>query len=243
MLVLSGHLHTEQSQLFSRAVLRPAPLSLALRHKKRGVKMKKITVGLSIHRPEMVPVASEIMRYHDAIFLEEPPTEGFQAMLDKTLSVDDYLMAMDIEYPEFSRRMCHLQQDLHAGGKAIYQVEPFLEELLGIHDLFIQGYGPGDIKPGTRQYSVYRAERNATGALLNYYKTVMNGSFEATIEAIRQFARADAARFRLRDRLRAGGSVDPLVYFPSDPVTGKKRSLACSQIHRLFQDHKKSRHV
>ncbi|MCP4114321.1 MAG: hypothetical protein GY737_02755 [Desulfobacteraceae bacterium] len=156
-----------------------------------------------------------MMQRHDAVFLEEPPTDGFETMLDNILSVDDYLLAMDIEYPEFSRRMCHLQQKLHAGGIAVFQVEPFIEELLGIHDLFGRGYGPKDLKPGTRQYRVYLAERNATGALLNYYKTVMTGSFEATIEAIRHFARADAARFRLRDRLRAEALIHRLGNYAS----------------------------
>ncbi len=50
---------------------------------------------------------------------------------------------------------------------------------------------------------MYLAERNATKSLLNYYQTAMTGSFEVTIRAVKQFARMDAARFRLRDSLRA----------------------------------------
>jgi hypothetical protein len=50
---------------------------------------------------------------------------------------------------------------------------------------------------------VYQAERDATRALLDYYEIVMKGRFKAAIQAIIRFARFDAARFRLRDSLRA----------------------------------------
>jgi hypothetical protein len=40
-------------------------------------------------------------------------------------------------------------------------------------------------------------------ALLDYYQIVMNGLFKAAIQAIIRFARFGAARFRLRDSLRA----------------------------------------
>ncbi len=65
------------------------------------------------------------------------------------------------------------------------------------------------------QYPVYLAERNATGALLAYYQTVMTGSFEASIEAIKRFARLDAARFRLRDSLRAQALEPVVAKYPS----------------------------
>ena len=57
---------------------------------------------------------------------------------------------------------------------------------------------------------MYLAERNATGALLAYYQTVTTGSFETSLEAIKRFARLDAARFRLRDSLRAQ-TLEPVV--------------------------------
>jgi hypothetical protein len=82
-------------------------------------------------------------------------------------------------------------------------VEPFLEILLGIHQFFAEGHGPAELNKDSVQYPVYLAERNATKALLEYYQTAMTGSFEDTIGAVKQFARMDAARFRLRDSLRA----------------------------------------
>jgi hypothetical protein len=151
----------------------------------------------------MLSLIDESMKTHDAIFLEEPTTNGFFPMLQGTLATADYLMSVDVEYPEFSRRMCRLLQILHQRGKKIYQVEPFLKSLVEIHTFFANGHGPQDLNRDSDQYRVYLAERNAAGALLNYYKTVVAGSFDETVEAIRRFARQDAARFRLRDAMRA----------------------------------------
>jgi len=126
-------------------------------------------------------------------------------MLTRALAVDDYLRPLDVAYPAFSRNMCYLLWELHAEGKMIFQVEPFLEILSGIHEFFADGHRPGELNQTSIQYPVYLAERNATKALLDYYQTAMTGSFDSTIAAVEQFARMDAARFRLRDSLRAQG--------------------------------------
>ena len=165
--------------------------------------MPQVTIGLSMHRPEMTPVISDHMCRHEAIFLEEPPDAGFEPMLAGHLAVDNYLMQLDVAYPTFSKNMCHLLQELKAQGKQIFQVEPFLKILLGIHAFFAEGHHPEELQKNSIQYPVYLAERNATQALLAYYQTVMAGSFDDTIGAIIRFARMDAARFGLRDSLRA----------------------------------------
>jgi len=165
--------------------------------------MKPITIGFSIHRPEIIGITADLMQRHDVIFLEEPPANGLQGMLQGALSIDDYLLPAEVEYPEFSRRMCRLLRELHQNGKKIIQVEPFLQNLLAIHTFFSQGHRPNELKPGSLRYQVYSAERDATKALLDYYQIVMNGSFQASIKAIIRFARLDAARFRLRDAMRA----------------------------------------
>ncbi|MGD9043708.1 MAG: hypothetical protein PVG06_08345 [Desulfobacterales bacterium] len=165
--------------------------------------MKPITIGFSIHRSEVIDITADLMHHHDVIFLEEPPANGLQEMLQGDLSIDDYLLPAEVEYPEFSHRMCLLLRDLYQKGKKIIQVEPFLEHLLAIHTFFSQGHRPKDLQPDSVHHRVYQAERDATKALLDYYQVVMNGSFKAAIEAIIRFARCDAARFRLRDSLRA----------------------------------------
>jgi hypothetical protein len=172
--------------------------------------MPKITLGLSVHRSEMIPFIADCMRRHDAIFLEEPPAAGFKQMLEGTLDVDDYLGELDVEYPAFSRNMCYLMQELKAEGKKIFQVEPFLEILPDIHEFFAEGHCPEELDMNSIRYPVYLAERNATKSLLDYYQAAMTGSFDETIAAIKQFARLDAARFRLRDSLRTQ-ALAPLV--------------------------------
>ena len=172
--------------------------------------MRTVTIGLSVHRPEMIPVISRAMRKHDAIFLEEPPVPEFTDMLCGNLSIDRYLLKLDLEYPEFSRGMCSLLREFYEQGRKIFQVEPFLEALLQVHEYLAAGHAPDEIDKNTLHYPVYLAERNATGALLSYYQTASSGMFDAAIAAILRFARLDAARFRLRDSLRAQ-ALAPLV--------------------------------
>lgn len=165
--------------------------------------MQKVTIGLSLHRPEWIPLISEHMQRHEAIFLEEPPQAGFNQMLAGRLAIDDYLMQVDQEYPVFSRKMCQLMRKLKSQGKYIFQIEPFLEILLSIHEFFTNGHTPGELHKKSAQYPVYLAERNATRALLTFYQTVVSGSFDDTLREIMRFAQMDAARFRLRDSLRS----------------------------------------
>ena len=78
---------------------------------------QKITLGLSMHRPEMVPFLADWMQQHDAVLLEEPPAEGFEQMLQGALGVDDYLQEQDVEYPAFCRDMCYQLRRLQSEGK------------------------------------------------------------------------------------------------------------------------------
>lgn len=163
----------------------------------------KVTIGLSAHRPEMLPLLADLMRRHDAVFLEEYPAPGFRRMLRGTLSIEDYLRRIDFEYPQFSRELCRLLREFSQEGIQIFQVEPFLSALMKIHALFAGGFGPEALHKNSIHFQVYNAEGRATSALIDYYRTVMSCSLEETVETIKRFARADAARFRLRDALRA----------------------------------------
>jgi hypothetical protein len=183
--------------------------------KKQAPTMQKITLGLAVHRPEMIPLIADRMQQHEAIFLEEPPTADFEQMLNGALTVDDYLKLLDVEYPVFSREMCYLLRKLAARGAKIIQVEPFLEILLEIHGFFARGHRPQELDKNTIHYPVYLAEHHATRTLLAYYQTVMTESFERSLEAVEQFARRDAARFRLRDSLRAQALGPLLRQYPS----------------------------
>ncbi|UCD78852.1 MAG: hypothetical protein JSW26_26190 [Desulfobacterales bacterium] len=95
-------------------------------------------------------------------------------------------------------------------------MEPFIESLIAIHEFFADGHEPGELNKNSLHYPVYLAERNASAALLTYYQTVMTGSFEKTLKAVIQFARRDAARFRLRDSLRAQALAPLVKKYPSN---------------------------
>ncbi len=177
--------------------------------------MKNVTIGFSIHRPEIIDITDVLVQGHEVIFLEEPPQFGFQQMLAGELSIEEYLLPVEVEYPVFSRQMCRLLRKLHAQGKKILQVEPFLQHLLAVHEFFAKGHCPEELTVDSPEEQVYTAERDATKALLDYYQIVMDGTFEETIESTMRFARADAARFRLRDALRTRALAEAIPQYAS----------------------------
>ena len=173
--------------------------------------ISRATLVLANHRPECIDPAKQLMQLHDAVILEEPPDERFRPMLAGELSIESYLETLDLEYPLFSRRMSQTLREIHSGGKKLFQVEPFLEKLIQIHQRFADGGRPADLEKGTDIHAVYMAERNATAALLGFYKVSLRGSFEAAVAAVKRFARADAQRFWLRDRMRADAIAEILA--------------------------------
>jgi len=195
---------------------------------------KIVTIGFSLHRPEMVPLITGYMQTHEALFLEEPPTIEFGRMIEGLMSVDDYLMTIDTEYPQFTKIMCTALREFQLEGKKIFQVEPYLENLLSLHEFFADGFRPEDIVKNTLMYPVYLAERNATGALLAYYQTAAGGSFESTVDAVKRFARTDAARFRLRDALRSQALSSELENFTSAFI---EAGMMHYPLKRLLQRH------
>jgi len=171
---------------------------------------KQITIGYCTHRMESIPFAAPLMASHDIIILEDPPTPGFEDMLKSEITIEQYLQNTDTEYPEFTRGQCQLIRGEYQQGKKIFQVEPFIEILLKIHEFFADGGTPDQIVPGTLVFNVYQAEKRATGRLLEFYKASMHSGFEKIVEAVKNFAKADADRFQLRDKLRAQ-AIEKLV--------------------------------
>ena len=101
-----------------------------------------ITIAFSSHRAEIISFARQIMEQHQIIVLEEPPHPNFADMLNENLSIADYLIEIDIEFPEFDRLMCKEARRLHQKGKKLLQIEPYLERLLEIHEHFAEGMIP-----------------------------------------------------------------------------------------------------
>ena len=162
-----------------------------------------ITIGFSSHRAEIIPFVRQIMGQHQIIVLEEPPHPKFADMLNGNLSIADYLMEIDIEFPEFDRLMCNEARRLHQKEKKLLQIEPYLGRLLNIHEYFADGMTPVDVLNMADLKAVYLAEKSATGALINFYARSMEKDFKQVIESVKTFANSDARRSNLRSILRA----------------------------------------
>jgi len=161
------------------------------------------TIALSTHRLESLPYAREAMSRHQAIVLEEPPSPTLSRVLQGAAAVEEYLWELDAEFPEFSRQQLAILQGLWQEGRTILQVEPYLERLLAIHELFAQEVSPDEVRSREELREVYDVEREATAALLRFYEVSLPAPFPEVVAAVQEFARRDAARFRVRDAMRA----------------------------------------
>ncbi|MDI6890824.1 MAG: hypothetical protein QMC83_07815 [Thermodesulfovibrionales bacterium] len=190
-----------------------------------------ITIGFSSHRIEVISFARRLMKNHDVIIIEEAPNPRFMNMLNRKVSINEYLSEENLEFPEFSRHMYELLREFYLMGKKILQIEPYMEQLTYIYNMFSEGEEPLDVLKMPEMREVYEAERKATGALLHFYESSMGNSFPKVIEAVKKFARADAERFRLRDKMRAEAIAeilpkDKLVYVEAGAVhTYLKKAL------------------
>ena len=174
-----------------------------------------VTVAFGPHHLEAIPAMVASMRTHETILLEEPPFPGFSDLLAGRLAIDDYLLQIDPGFPRFSRALCRELQHIHAGGHRLLQVEPFLDGLAEIHERFADEATPAAILADKGLRDIYLAEKAATGALIDFYAASRTDDFPALIEAVCTFARRDAARIRLRDRLRARAIRDLAATAPS----------------------------
>ncbi|MEJ5301089.1 MAG: hypothetical protein WHS38_08900 [Thermodesulforhabdaceae bacterium] len=162
-----------------------------------------ITIAFSTHRLEVLSRAEKLMWEHDIIALEEPPHPLFDAMLRGEVSVKDYVREAEYEFPEFARASCELYRRLYCHGKSIVQVDPYMEHLAWIHEFFASGGTSDGIDPSSTHCKVYQIERKTTAALLNFYRMSLIGTFEDVVQSVKTFAKADAERISLRDKMRA----------------------------------------
>lgn len=172
-----------------------------------------LTLAFSSHRPETLPLAEARMARHDQIVVEEPPTLAFDRMLTGTLPLNDYLLSVDFEYPDFVRSSARLLQKLTAQNITVWACEPFTARLIDIHEHLAAGGRPGDFRSDPRLWPVYAAEREATGRLLAFYNAAADDDYDHLLAAVCAFAAADANRFVLRDRLRARAIAERLQGF------------------------------
>jgi len=165
----------------------------------------RICLGYTSYRLEALPFVQNRMQQFECIVLEEPPTPGFDEMLKGEMEVDDYLMLAEFGFPGFARKQCLLLREMHDMGKTILQVEPFVEELIGLHEFFAAEGRPDQIRPETRAGIVYECERGWSDKLMKFYRVSgTSREFSHLVKAVKNFARADAEKGRLRDKMRAG---------------------------------------
>jgi hypothetical protein len=182
-----------------------------------------LSLVYSNHRPETLAHTAEEMAKHDVIILEEPPHPNFNDMLRGDLAIEEFMLELDLEYPAFSHQQYTLLQKLFREGKTIIQIEPFVEHLLQIHEFFGDENSPEDLPRPSLLFDVYCREKEATAKLIQYYKCVRGSDFRTIINGIKEFASADAERFRLRDKLRAEAILTALpdnqtVYVEAGPM-------------------------
>lgn len=135
------------------------------------VSPNRITLGFSSHHIEVLPFMRCQMELHRAVILEEPPSALFPEMLAGLITAEDYLMEADSQFPQFDCQMCGLIREMHREGKQIFQVEPYLEMLIRIHELLAAGKTKEDVKAMPALKEVYEAESMASGALITFYST------------------------------------------------------------------------
>jgi hypothetical protein len=168
-----------------------------------GIDLPVITIGLASHRLEVLPAVWEEMLQHEAIVLEEPPEKDFPDLLEGNISPADYLADKDVWFPEFSIQQLEMVKELHARGKTILQVEPYQERLIRIHESLAAGQSRAEVENQPDLKEVYAAEHGTSRNLLAFYAAAHTAPFLQVVARVKEFARADAVRFRLRDTLRA----------------------------------------
>jgi len=161
------------------------------------------TVGFSSHRLETLEPARTAMAGHEAVVLEEPPTAAFRRALADPGALEEYLWESETAFPVFARQQLQVLRHLTGSGSQILQIEPYLQRLLEIHELLADGRTPEDVAAREDLAPVYAMERECTAAVLTFYRLTLEAPFPEVVTSVQVFARADARRFRLRDRWRA----------------------------------------
>lgn len=199
---------------------------------------QQITIVFSSHRVETLPILEKIMRQSDVIILEEAPNVLFEKMLKGEISIEDYLIEEMFDFPNFSFQFFRILQSLFKEDKRILQIEPYMERLLHIHNMFLEGRTPKDVELNPELNEVYAIEKKASKALIDFYEISINSNFQEVVEAVKVFAKADAERFRFRDILRAEGVLKSLpdkgkVFIEAGAINQYFKKYLCKKLKHL----------
>ncbi len=169
-----------------------------------------LTIAFSPHRIETLPFAQKLMQKHDFIILEEPKNPLFYAFLKNEVSLEEYLKSSDFWFPEFVKETLLLMKSLHNQGKIILQVEPYLEIVNRFQNSLEKGENLENLLNDPEIKEVYLKENKAVGKLIEFYEASIGDDFLKIVSTVKEFSKADAERFRLRDYLRAKAVLELL---------------------------------
>jgi len=169
-----------------------------------------LTIAFSPHRIETLPFAQKLMQKHDFIILEEPKNPLFYAFLKNEVSLEEYLKSSDFWFPEFVKETLLLMKSLHNQGKVILQVEPYLEIVSKFQNSLEKGENLENLLNDPEIKEVYLKENKAVGKLIKFYEASIGDDFLKIVSTVKEFSKADAERFRLRDYLRAKAVLELL---------------------------------
>ena len=164
---------------------------------------------------EFLPASLRFMEDHHLIILEEPPHPHFEEMLSGQRDIEDFVLESEAGFPEYARELYRALRKLHAGGKRILQVEPYLERWVRIQEALAAGARPEELRKDPELSRVYEIEHETFGRLLDFYGA-MKAPFEELVTRIKAFARADARRLAFRDELRAEAILRLLRALPPE---------------------------
>ena len=179
------------------------PAFEAVNGRTNGGIITMLTVGFMPHLLEILPIFRERMARHDMIILEEPESPHFMAMLLEKVSIEDYLLEADPQFPEFAGTLYAMMRQFRKEGKAFLQVDPYMDVLASIHEHLADGGSKDTVLQDPVMKPVYIQERQATGCLIRFYHHSSVKPFPDVVSSVLAFARADATRILLRDQMRA----------------------------------------
>lgn len=187
-----------------------------------------LTIGFTSHRIEIIPFISDLIKTHDLVIIEEAPNQKFVEMLRKDISIGEYISEAYMDFPIFCRHFYRILMEYRQRGKEILQVDPYMERLFQIYEMFSKGREPMDVINTPALKSVYEVESKASGVLIDFYESTLIKPFHKVVDAVKRFARADAERFRLRDEMRAEAIKDILP-------KGKRVFIEAGAIHLYLE--------
>ncbi len=177
------------------------------------------------HRVEMLSHFEEVAKDYEVIVIEEPKDERFLDMLEGRISIDSYVRSVDTSFPVYSKHQCEILRKLHSAGKRILQIDPYLEIIERIRDA-VERNEFEEVVRDEKVELVRNTEREVNLAWLDYQEAFLRRDFDELVDATVRFTKADAERFKVRDRMRAEAIAKE--------VEGDRVLVEAGQIHVLL---------